>query len=140
QTALRNVTYANTSDAPGTDPRVVRFSVSDGSLGSAATNSTVTITVTPVNDAPIAVDDSVNGTEDVALDIVDSTLLANDHDADGTRLSVAAVSNPSHGTVSHAGGHVPFPPAANYNGVAGFDYTISDGQLTGTAHVTVNLT
>ena len=38
-----------------------------------------------------------------------------------------------------AAGDLVFTPAANYNGPASFDYTISDGTATSTAHVTVNV-
>src|SRR5205085_2061782 len=37
-------------------------------------------------------------------------------------------------------GVVTFTPDLNFNGVAGFDYTVSDGSLTDTGHVTVNVT
>jgi hypothetical protein len=50
QTALRSITYANTSDAPSTATRTVSFVVSDGSASSAA--ATRSIAVTAVNDAP----------------------------------------------------------------------------------------
>ncbi|MBZ9560450.1 cadherin-like domain-containing protein, partial [Halomonas coralii] len=58
--------------------------VSDGQGGTAT--STATIAVTPVNDAPVAVDDALTTTEDTALTIQPATLLANDSDVDGDTL------------------------------------------------------
>ena len=51
QSALRAVTYANTSDNPGTATRTVRFIANDGSVDGAAV--TRTVSVTAVNDAPV---------------------------------------------------------------------------------------
>ncbi|WP_374590204.1 DUF4347 domain-containing protein [Aquabacterium sp.] len=50
QTALRSITYTNTSDNPSAAVRTVSVSVTDGQLGSGV--ATKTITVLPVNDAP----------------------------------------------------------------------------------------
>src|SRR2546421_12535054 len=104
-----------------------------------------TATPFPSNDAPVAVDDPRPTDEDPPL-VVPATgpdsLQSNDTDIDNTQaqLSVTAVSNPTHGTVSRDAttGVITFSPDANYNGVAGFDYTLSDGALTDTGHVTVN--
>lgn len=54
----------------------------------------LTITITPVNDAPRAVDDQLTSTEDAVLSISAATLLANDEDADlpFDTLSISAVS------------------------------------------------
>ena len=50
------------------------------------------------------------------------------------------MSNPTGGTVALTGGQITFTPTANYTGPAGFDYTLSDGTLTDTGHVTVTIT
>lgn len=80
------------------------------------------------NTAPLAKADSVSGTEDVPLVISASSLLVNDRDWDGDALSVSAVSNALHGTVSLANGQITFTPEANYSGTAGYSYTLSDGM------------
>ncbi|MDZ4253503.1 MAG: FG-GAP-like repeat-containing protein [Sulfuritalea sp.] len=55
QAALRAVTYFNASDNPSTDPRTISYAVDDGAAANHASNSaTVTLAVTPVNDAPTA--------------------------------------------------------------------------------------
>jgi VCBS repeat-containing protein len=99
---------------------------------------TVTVTVTPVNDAPVAVADSAtvaeNGTVDVAV-------LGNDTDVDNDTLAVASVTQGAHGAVAiNANGTVRYKPAANYSGPDAFTYTVSDGHggtATGTVAVTV---
>ncbi|HQN44894.1 MAG TPA: tandem-95 repeat protein, partial [Anaerolineaceae bacterium] len=68
-----------------------------------------------------------------------STLLSNDTDADDDTLTLTAVSNPTNGTVALDAGTITFTPTADFNGTAGFDYTISDGTLTDTGHVTVTV-
>src|SRR5207244_4230041 len=51
QSALRSVTYMDTSDAPGTANRTISFVVNDGTNNSAI--ATKTVSVTAVNDAPM---------------------------------------------------------------------------------------
>ncbi len=99
----------------------------------------VTVTVVAVNDAPVAVDDTASTNEDTAVEILDSALLANDTDVDLDTLSLTEVSNATGGTVALAAGTITFTPELNFNGTAGFDYTISDGTETDTAHVTVTV-
>ena len=78
--------------------------------------------------------------EDTALIIDPTNLLANDSDLDGDAISLQSVSNSQHGTVSiDTAGNVVFTPELNFSGEATFDYTITDGTLTDTATVTVNV-
>ncbi|RYF44914.1 MAG: tandem-95 repeat protein, partial [Comamonadaceae bacterium] len=117
---------------------VATYTVSDGALTSTATLS---VTLTPVNDAPVAVNDSVTTPEDTAVSIPVATLTGNDTDVDGNPLTITSVQAPVGGTVALVGGNVVFTPAPNFNGPASFTYTISDGQGgTSTATVTVNVT
>ncbi|WP_309242985.1 Ig-like domain-containing protein [Hyalangium versicolor] len=115
-----------------------RYTVSDGNGGT--DTATVTMTVTPVNDPPTANDDSfqvaVNSTAN-ALDVLfNDTYLP---DAPET-LTVTAVTQPTNGSVSLAGGVVRFSPAPDFSGIASFTYTISDGNGgTDTATVTVTV-
>ena len=53
QALLRRVTYWNSSDNPSTLTRTVRAVVTDGGMGGASTPTTMTVTVTPVNDPPV---------------------------------------------------------------------------------------
>ncbi len=111
------------------------YTVSDGNGGTAT--ATVNVTVNPVNDAPVAVNDSKTIDEDTSIDI---DVLANDSDIDRDTLEVTAVTQGSHGTVViNPDGIVKYTPDANYNGADSFTYTISDGKG-GTATATVNIT
>ncbi|MFO1070432.1 MAG: cadherin-like domain-containing protein [Geminicoccaceae bacterium] len=82
------------------------------------------------NRAPVAVDDTLaSQAEDAAArTITFASLTGNDTDADGNALTVTAVGNAAGGTVSIVSGQVRFVASANFNGTAGFDYTVSDGQ------------
>ncbi|MBH02620.1 MAG: hemolysin, partial [Xanthomonadales bacterium] len=126
-------------------PASFDYTVSDGDL---TDTGTVNIDVTPVNDAPAAGDDSRTTEEDtpVTIDVV-----ANDTDVDGDNLSVTEVAGQAIAageTIAVANGQVTlnndgtltFTPAANYNGPASFDYTVSDGDLTDTGTVDIDVT
>ena len=114
---------------------IVPVYVNDGSADSNTFN--LTVTVAPINDAPVAVDDSAVAIVDTPVDISTASLLANDTDVDGPSLSISAVGSPLNGTVVLNGSIITFTPAAGFTGTAGFDYTLSDGTLTDTGHVTV---
>jgi cysteine-rich repeat protein len=113
------------------------YTVSDGALTDVGR---VTVTVTPVNDPPVAIDDSATTAEDTPLVLAAATLAANDTDVDGPGRTVVAVAAAQHGTVALAGGTVTFTPEANYEGPAAFDYTVSDGSLVDVGTVAVAVT
>jgi hypothetical protein len=115
------------------------YTVSDGNGGTAT--ALVEVTVTPVNDAPVAVVDVVTTDEDIPLTTAAATLAANDIDVDGDPLLVTAVTATAttHGTVSLAAGTVTYTPDLDYNGAADFSYTVSDGSG-GTASGSVQVT
>ena len=97
----------------------------------------MTVTVTPVNDAPAASADSASVAEDGTVSI---PVLANDTDADNDTLTVSAVTQGTHGSVTiNPDKIVTYTPAANFNGSDSFTYTISDGHG-GTATASVNVT
>jgi hypothetical protein len=132
------VTYTPAANYFG--PADFTYTVSDGNGGNEL--GTVNITVTPVQDAPVAVNDAKMTAEDTALVFPASDLSSNDTDADGDTLTVTAVNNTAstNGTVALAGGNVTYTPAANFNGAASFTYTVDDGHgntATGTVNVTV---
>jgi hypothetical protein len=131
------ITFTPTLDFVGT----AGFDYTVGDLALTDTGH-VTITVTAVNDTPVAVDDTNTTAEDTALLITAGTLKTNDTDVDNlnTELSVNAVSNPVNGTVDLVSGTITFTPTLNFVGTAGFDYNVYDGALTDTGHVTITVT
>src|SRR2546428_7058668 len=85
------------SNFNGTDS--FTYKASDGQAQSGV--ATVTITVTPVNDAPVAAnDDTYTTPEDTQLTVSAPGVLANDTDADGDTLTAVLVSGPAHGTLT----------------------------------------
>ncbi|AOW21144.1 Ig-like domain-containing protein [Urechidicola croceus] len=107
----------------------------------ASDTETVTVTVTGVNDAPNAVDDTTLTSVNTPIDLSTVDIVTpNDIDIDtGDTLTISAVSNPINGTVNLSGGIVTFTPDTDFSGTATFDYTISDGNLTDTATVSINV-
>ncbi|ELP2658304.1 tandem-95 repeat protein [Vibrio parahaemolyticus] len=112
----------------------ITYIVTDGDLTDEAN---VTVTVTPVNDSPVAVDDTVSTQEDTVV-IID--VLPNDSDVDGDKLSIQSATVPeAQGKVEIVDGKLVFTPAENFNGHAEITYTVTDGQLTDEAKVTVTV-
>jgi len=117
-------------------PDQLSYTIGDGNGGEAT--ALVTVTVTAVNDAPVAVDDTASTDEDapVAIDVV-----ANDRDVDGDALTVVAVTPAAHGAAAIADAHhVTYTPAPDFNGGDTFSYTIDDGaggQATATVTVAI---
>jgi VCBS repeat-containing protein len=108
--------------------------------GGHTSTTTVAVTVTAVNDAPVAVDDGpLTVVEDTPFSTPAAGLVGNDVDVDGGALTVVSVGNAQGGTVVLSNGVVTFTPTVNYSGAGSFDYTVSDGSLTdvGTVAVTV---
>ncbi|EMN7403767.1 tandem-95 repeat protein [Vibrio parahaemolyticus] len=112
----------------------ITYIVTDGDLTDEAN---VTVTVTPVNDSPVAVDDTVSTQEDTVVTI---DVLPNDSDVDGDKLSIQSASVPKEqGTVEVVDGKLVFTPAENFNGDAEITYTVTDGELTDEAKVAVTV-
>ena len=92
-------TYVPAANYNGPDS--FTYTASDGDLSSAPT--TVNVTVRPVNDAPVAVDDSATTEEDTAKTVA---VTANDTDVEGSALTASLVGAPSHGTATCSAGVV----------------------------------
>uniref|UniRef100_UPI0025546E19 tandem-95 repeat protein n=1 Tax=Vibrio parahaemolyticus TaxID=670 RepID=UPI0025546E19 len=105
--------------------------------GGVSESTTVTVNVTPVNDAPVAKDDIATTQEDTAVTI---DVLPNDTDVDGDKLSIQSASVPeTQGTVEIVDGKLVFTPAENFHGDAEITYIVTDGQLTDEAKVAVTV-
>ncbi|WP_318412507.1 retention module-containing protein [Photobacterium leiognathi] len=125
----------------------VPYTITDGDK---TATSTVTIHVTPVNDAPVANPDSFTTDEDTSITV---DLIKNDHDVDGDTLTIKEINGtpvtPGHEqtivvdngkiVIAHDGGMI-FIPSGNYHGDVTVPYTITDGDKTATSTVTIHVT
>lgn len=121
--APTSVLFAPEADFAGTTS--FSYMVSDGNGGTAA--ASVSVTVTPVNDAPAAVPDSASVAEDGRAVI---RVLDNDADADGDSLSLHSVDGSGARGTAAAGpdGTVAFSPSPDATGDTSFTYRASDGN------------
>ncbi|MCA9065655.1 MAG: cadherin domain-containing protein, partial [Planctomycetaceae bacterium] len=90
-----------------------------------------TITVTDVNDAPVAYSDSFVGAQLQKIEETKGTILLNDADEDGDHLTVQLISGPERGSlVLNANGTFVYEPDGVFSGCETFTYVVSDGQFT----------
>jgi VCBS repeat-containing protein len=100
---------------------------------------TVNITVTPRNDAPVAVGELFTMNED---NVLATQLLSNDSDIDGDTLSLntTPVTDANNGTlILNTDGTFTYTPNEHFHGVDSFVYEVTDGNGA-TAQATVNIT
>ncbi|URM36159.1 Ig-like domain-containing protein [Flavobacterium anhuiense] len=142
------ITFTPAANFNSTAPVSFPYVITDGNLTAAAD---IEITVTAVNDAPVAVKDVYTAAEDNAIAL---TPLANDTDVDGDALSIVSINGTAltglaqaiavpNGTVNiSASGAITFTPAANFNSTApvSFPYVITDGNLTAAADIEITVT
>ncbi len=136
-----NGSFTYTPDSNYTGPDTFTYHANDGLANS--NTATVTITVTAINDAPVAVADNYDATEDTTLSILPGAgVLINDIDADGPGLSANLDTDVSHGTLTlNADGSFLYFPATNYSGTDSFTYHANDGTFDSniaTVTITVN--
>src|SRR5204862_8239535 len=90
-----NANYCN--NPPGTTLDTFTYTLTPGS-----SSTTVTMTVTCVDDAPVAVNDAATVAEDSGANAV--SVLANDTDVDAGPISITGVTQPANGAVVITGG------------------------------------
>ena len=131
------VTY--THDGSETTSGSFTYTVSDGA---ATDTATVAVTVTPVNDPPVAGDDTATVAEGGSVDIAASSLLENDSDPENATLTITAVAGAVNGRVSLSTDKatVTYTHDGSETTSGSFTYTVSDGTATDTATVTVTVT
>ncbi len=134
------LTYTPATDANGS-ATVTLYAQDDGDTANGGSDTsapqTFTITVDPVNDAPVGGDDTHADVAEDSGDVVFAitTLLANDSkgggsDEDSQTLTIIDVSSPTGGTVETSGSNVLFKPTLHYFGPASFQYTVQDNGTT----------
>jgi len=135
--------FAPAINANGSPYASFTFRVQDdgGAFGLAPFPSTLTINVTPVNDPPVAEDDSYSTSEGTPLTVPAAGVRENDSDVDGDSLSAALATGPSHGTVSlDPDGSFNYTPDSTFAGTDSFTYSVSDGNGgTDTATVSIDV-
>ncbi|MBT3428296.1 MAG: Ig-like domain-containing protein, partial [Gammaproteobacteria bacterium] len=140
ETALESVTYQNTNnDNPDNTNNIITWVVNDSNTNSSGVTSTITIADT--NDAPVAVDDTINATENRVF-TSSTDLDANDTDVDGNSLTVTAgtfSTSQSGSLVLASDGSYTYTPATDFTGTDTVNYTVTDGALTDTGTLTITV-
>jgi len=130
--AVGTFSYRPVEDYTGLDS--LTFSVTDGVLSDSAT---VLITLTAVNDAPLAFVATVKTDEDI--DYYGSVFAS---DIDNDPLTYSLLTNPTYGTVTitdSSSGTYTYSPKVNYSGSDSFTFTSSDGSLSDTSKVLITV-
>lgn len=107
-------------------PQVTVFST----FGGRDVEPVAVVPAIPPNTDPVAIDDAATTAEDtpVAIDVLADNGFGTDSDPDGDPLTVTAVFNVVNGSVTRTGSLVTFTPTADFVGLGGFSYSISDGN------------
>jgi len=114
-----NISYQPNENYAGTDS--FTFRVNDGDLDSAP--ATISINVAPVNDAPVAENQTITVDEDSTIAATLTAL-----DIEGDPLSFTVVTQPSNGSLSNSAPDLVYTPNANFNGVDTFSFRANDGE------------
>ena len=125
-----SLTYTPNSNYNGTDS--LAFKVNDGTVDSNI--ATVTITVTPVNDLPVANGQDATTSEDTSKSI---TLTATD--IDNETLTYIITSSPSNGTLSGTLPSLTYTAISDFNGNDSFSFIVDDSKGL-SSEATVNIT
>lgn len=144
-------TFSGTPDNDDVGSVQIRVVATDAAGATAET--IFGLTVTNVNDPPVAADDSGAITEDAVQDSIIGNVLSNDADVDNTpaELTVSTLDTPSYGTLLlNADGSFLYTldngnAAVNALGPADtlldtITYTVDDGAATATASLTITIT
>lgn len=135
------ITYTPDADWNGTDH--VTYTVTDGA--EAVDTGVITVTVTAINDAPVADDEAATTNEGSPVTI---DVLTGDTDIDMDpalnavpqgALTIGSLGTPSHGSIEIVDGKVVYTPDTDYSGTDSFTYEASDSALTDTGMVTVTV-
>ncbi|MEM6691308.1 MAG: Ig-like domain-containing protein, partial [Planctomycetota bacterium] len=139
--------YTPTSSVEGPETDTIVYSATRDGV---TDEGTISITITAVNDAPVAVNDdqttnsALSTPQETALSFAASILLANDTDVDddASALSIDSIDTASAqgGVVSFDGTDVSYTPPAGFTGTDTFTYTIEDDDNAESNSATVSIT
>ncbi|MBI3562204.1 MAG: tandem-95 repeat protein [Gammaproteobacteria bacterium] len=122
------VTYTPTSNYNGVDS--FTYNIRDA-LNLASNTATVAVTVTPVNDAPVAASEAYTMTGGSTLNVAAPGVLSNDTDIDGPALSAVLQTTAANGALTlNADGSFSFTPSVGFAGTSSFTYAANDSFLT----------
>src|SRR5215204_5897282 len=123
RTCSANVTYTPDNDYNGFD--IFSFKADNGTEGSYP--ASVSMLVNPVNDTPVATDETKTISEDVSPLSIDFGALISDGETSDANLTYNITNpDPAKGSLSGTGPTRTFTPAANFNGTVNIDYTPTD--------------
>ncbi len=133
------VTYVPMPNYFGTDS--FTYHLTNAASGLTSGTATVTLTILPVPDAPVAINDAYQTNEDVPLVVNDSGVLANDINVDKDTLHAQLINGPVHGSVVlNTDGTFTYTPDPNYNGTDTFTYLAVNTSLPSASTATVTIT
>jgi hypothetical protein len=150
QTALRSITYANSSENPSTASRTVSFTVTDSS-GAASNTATRGVGVTAVNDAPVITSNGGGASASISVSensTAVTTVTATDVDSSNLVYSISGGADAARFTIDSTTGVLRFigapdfeaPADAGGNNVYDVIVQVSDGTLTDTQALAVSVT
>ena len=125
-------TYTPLQDFNGVD--IVTFTVDDGRGG--ISTGTITVTVNPINDVPVAYDGYFDTDEDT-----ETTIYYSGYDVDGDTVTPTIINGPAHGTLGNYDSitkSVSYTPAANYYGTDTIKFSLNDGN-TDSSEATISI-
>lgn len=152
ETAIRSVTYFNSSENPSGLARTLSIVVNDGLLNGVAV--TQLINVIPVNDAPVVSNFTRRIGVNAMLNLDNQVFLQNYTDVESDVMqSISITALPSKGRLSQNGVAVTvgqviasgsialtYTPDRNYEGNDFFEWTASDGALSSATAARANIT
>ena len=116
-----NATYTPNANYNGADSYT--FKVNDGTVDSTLA-ATVSITISSVNDPPLANAQSVTTDEDTAKEI---TVVGDTGELNSITYTI--VDNPTNGAVSLTDNKATYAPSAGYFGSDSFTFKVNDGTI-----------
>ncbi len=136
------ITFRAWDGTSGTNGGIADPSISGGATAFSSSIDVASLTVTAVNDAPVANNDAYNVNEDWALSVpAGAGVLVNDTDIDGPALTAVLVAGPTNGGITlNANGSFTYTPNPNFHGVDTFTYRAFDGSALSATPGTVTIT